>query len=661
MGGREREREREREKLQTLKSKKACGPDGIMNEMLKNIDKKFQSAILKLFNLVLSVGFFPEIWNRGLITPIYKNGDKFDPNNYRGICVNSNLGKVFCNIMNTRLMSFLTKHNVLSKSQIGFIPKQRTTDHIYTLHTLIDKHINQNKNKLFACFIDFQKAFDSIWHDGLFYKIIESGIGGKTYDIIKSMYSGNMCSVKIGKMRTEYFTQGRGVRQGCNLSPGLFNIYINELATTLEKSSVPGVSLHNEEVKCLLFADDLVLLSPTAQGLQQSLDLLEHYCQTWALTVNPKKTKIMIFQKRSKTQDIQPKFKIGTQQVEYCTNYTYLGIKLNSTGHFNDAVHELRDKAHRAFYAIKKHIQTEIPTRIWLKLIECVIEPIALYGSEVWGPLTNHDFTQWDKHPIETLHAELCKILLHVQRKATNNACRAELGKYPLIIKIQKRAINFWTHLKLSDPLSYHYQALQCQDMSSRNPLTQLVQRLRSQTCTNPSNTAQEHTSSPITPNLITKQSKQNYIAYWQTQTKTQSKMQCYLALNRPYTTAEYLSTVTDLQLKPTLTKYRLSEHSLATETGRHPAEQRLCCHCSLNEPETELHFLTKCEKFKYIREFCLPKFEIVTKGSFSKLSDEEKLPILLGEESKSSTLAAVYVSACHTLRDSQGHTHTIS
>ena len=92
-------------------------------------------------------------------------------------------------------------------------------------------------------------------------------------------------------MRTEYFTQGRGVRQGCNLSPGLFNIYINELATTLEKSSVPGVSLHNKEVKCLLFADDLVPLSPTAQGLQQSLDLLEHYCQTWALTINPQNPK----------------------------------------------------------------------------------------------------------------------------------------------------------------------------------------------------------------------------------------------------------------------------------------------------------------------------------------------------------------------------------
>ena len=67
------------------------------------------------------------------------------------------------------------------------------------------------------------------------------------------------------------------------------------------------------------------------------------------------------------------------------------------------------------------------------KIIEYVIEPIALYGSEVWGPLAKQDFTQWDKHPVDTLHAEFCKIPLYVQRKTTNNACRAELGQYPLI------------------------------------------------------------------------------------------------------------------------------------------------------------------------------------------------------------------------------------
>ena len=143
-----------------------------------------------------------------------------------------------------------------------------------TLHTLVD--IIQNNTKIYACFIAFQNAFDSICDTGLFYKVIESGVGGKTYDIIKSMYNGNTCSINICKKITEFFNQRRGLRQGCNLSPALFNIY-NELATILENSSAPGVSLHNSEIKCLLFADDLCLLSPTAHGLQQSLDLLEQY------------------------------------------------------------------------------------------------------------------------------------------------------------------------------------------------------------------------------------------------------------------------------------------------------------------------------------------------------------------------------------------------
>ena len=162
--------------------------------MLKNSTPELQRAVLKLFNLVLSSGCFPDIWSRGLLTPIHKSGDKLDPNNFRGICVSSNLGKVFNSILNNRILTFLNEHNVLSKNQIGFLPNHRTTDHIYTLHTLINQHVHQTKNgKIFACFVDFKKAFDSIWHEGLYYKLLQSGVGGKAYDIIKSMYSGNKC------------------------------------------------------------------------------------------------------------------------------------------------------------------------------------------------------------------------------------------------------------------------------------------------------------------------------------------------------------------------------------------------------------------------------------------------------------------------------------
>ena len=163
--------------------------------MLKHSTPELQTAVLKLFNTVLSSGCFPDIWSRGLITPIHKSGDKLDPNNVRGICVNSNLGKLFSSILNHRMVNFLNKHSVLSPSQIGYLPNHRTTDHIYTLHTLINKHVKQTKNgKIFACFVDFKKAFDSIWHDGLYYKLLQSGVGGKVFDIIKSMYSNNKCA-----------------------------------------------------------------------------------------------------------------------------------------------------------------------------------------------------------------------------------------------------------------------------------------------------------------------------------------------------------------------------------------------------------------------------------------------------------------------------------
>ena len=236
------------------------------------------------------------------------------------------------------------------------------------------------------------------------------------------------------------------------MSPTLFNIYIDELANSLQNSDGPGLMLQDTEVKCLLFADDLVLLSPTQQGLQHHLNILENFCQTWALKINPQKTKVLIFQKCSGLQGKTINFKIGNTKIDQTNNYTYLGITLTPTGNFGLAVKELKEKAKRAFYAIKKSIKLELPIRIWIKIFHSVIEPIALYGSEVWGPVTHNEFPNIDKHPTEALHAEFCKSILRVQRKTPNNACRAELGQYPLIITIQKRALTFGQYLKLATP-----------------------------------------------------------------------------------------------------------------------------------------------------------------------------------------------------------------
>ena len=159
----------------------------------------------------------PQPWCHGLITPIFKCGTKSDPSNYRGICISSCIGKLFCSILNQRLLKHVDLNNILHKSQIGFLANNRTADHVLTLRTLIDKYVHCHKEKIYACFVDFRKAFDSVWHDGLLYKLSKVNVQGKFYSLIKSLYSKATCSVRIENNKMRSFQYVRGVRKGCKV------------------------------------------------------------------------------------------------------------------------------------------------------------------------------------------------------------------------------------------------------------------------------------------------------------------------------------------------------------------------------------------------------------------------------------------------------------
>ena len=183
--------------VKALKTKKACGIDKISNEIIKSRIFLICSVLTKLFNVILRSGFFPESWSMSIITPIFKSGSRSNLENYRGICVSSCLGKFFCSIMNNRLPNYCEKKNIIHAGQIGFRPGYRTSDHIFTLRTLVDKYVHDvPRGKIYACFVDFKKAFDSIWHKGMLYKLLQVGIGSNFYRIIKDMYSKTQCSIK---------------------------------------------------------------------------------------------------------------------------------------------------------------------------------------------------------------------------------------------------------------------------------------------------------------------------------------------------------------------------------------------------------------------------------------------------------------------------------
>ena len=169
----------------------------INNEMIQAILNHCPEAILHTFNTILRTGGDINKWCVSLLVPIHKKGPKNDPNNYRGIALMSCLAKFFYSILNARLLDFCKRNNVLSPTQLGILPGNRTSDAHIIIHNLINKYCHKKGKWIYGCFVDFSKAFDNLPRDLLFEKLKNIGITGKFYDILKSIYENDKISIKI--------------------------------------------------------------------------------------------------------------------------------------------------------------------------------------------------------------------------------------------------------------------------------------------------------------------------------------------------------------------------------------------------------------------------------------------------------------------------------
>ena len=197
---------------------------------------------------------YPQIWAIGIISLILKDGDDEDPNNYRAITVINSLAKVLAIMINTRLEKWCSEQDIIRREQIGFEKESRPADHLFVLKTLIDSYNNKGK-KVYACFVDFQKAFDSVWRTGLFYKLIKNNMSLNFIKLIQNMYEKTNCSIKLKNGTSRSFQTCRGVQQGCILSPRLFNIFINDIPPLFRNDCDP-LKLGDETLSCLMYADD---------------------------------------------------------------------------------------------------------------------------------------------------------------------------------------------------------------------------------------------------------------------------------------------------------------------------------------------------------------------------------------------------------------------
>ena len=610
--------------VRKLKNNKATGVDDIMNEMLKVSNNEILELYKALFNRILKDEIYPLNWNYSLTQLIYKEGEKDDPSNYRGISLSSNLGKLFNSILVTRLNKYLEENNIIRKEQGGFRKDHRTSDHIFILQTLIQKY-TKNKGKLYGCFVDLKKAFDSVWRKGLIHKLREIGINQKTVNLIENIYNTTYTSLIYKNKILPEIQTTKGVKQGDNLSPLLFNIYVNDLPKEIEKGDTQPLKLNNQNINSLMWADDIVLLSETKEGLQNCLNNLHNYCQIWKLEVNLKKTKIMIFRVKG-IKINNEKFYLGILPLQRTREYTYLGISLNTTGSMKLVSEKLTDKARRAWFAILKIFwkskQRNIST--YLNLFDKVIKPIVLYSCEVWGMEEKIPNNVINLHTsCELFHIKCCKNILGVSKKTTNIATLAELGRYPLYIDIHKKMIKYFLRFETLEKGRLLYESyieqINEQLNNQKNWLSQIKDILNQNGFTfvfnsNETDCSEEKSHKTYKlANEIHKRSKeifeQKILCHLEEKRdKSEGKLVFYSKLKSKYGKELYLE-LQNVKNRNVIRNIRISTHKLNIETGRYQGierDKRFCDLCKLNKTESEEHFLIECPIFDDERELFL-------------------------------------------------------
>ena len=445
--------------------------------------------------------------------------------------------------------------------------------------------------KVFAAFIDLRKAFDMIWREGLLYKLFNHKFPAGILKIIHSMYQDPCCSLKFKQGLSRNFISKCGVKQGDVLSPILFNLYIDDLITNLNKEQTEPVEIGDTSVSCLLYADDIILLSSTQGGLQKSLDVLEKFCTSWKLEVNEQKSKVIVFNSNGKSY--LNRFKFKNNIIETVKSYCYLGVTLKYTGNLNSSSKILMEKGRKAWFKIKKYIGLNNSCIFLEKLFDTLINPIILYGCEVWGAYCKFK----DTDPFEHLHIKFLKEILGVNSKTSNVACLAELNRLPLKVKILIQVIKFWEHI--TNSTNTLVNKIYC-NIPSNNRWVSTVQKWINELGFNYliTNTHNIKQNIPFLMQRIADQAIQNLHSSIRENRKLAFYNNIYNLNKRP----PYVDICKFKADRSTISKFRISAHSLAVERGRYsyiPKDKRLCVKCDTALIEDELHFFVFCPAYK--------------------------------------------------------------
>ena len=579
-------------------------------------------ALAALLNACARIGSLPPAWALSAITPIPKADSNTNVcNGYRGIAVGTLPAKLYAAILDRRLSNWAEGAGIRAAGQFGFRRKRSCAQAAFVLRTAIERQRAQG-GKLFACFVDFQKAYDTIPRELLWVKLQRAGLHGWFLQAVQALYADVPMCVSTATGCTAPFQSLVGVKQGCPLSPNLFGLYVDDIERTLlaDAAALDMPCMHDGmPVPPLLYADDLVLLSTSPEGLQKQLDALHAYSSSWGLTVNAGKTKVVAFGRRRSAASLTDAglvFTCGNDLLSIVDEFKYLGIQFHSSQAFCKAAAARAVSGKRAVHATRRRC-TELgllSPALHIRMFNTMALPVLSYGAEIWSP---HLVAAGQECDNTRVQMSFLRQMMGVRQSTSSLVVLAETGHRPLAVHWTLQLARFWNSILASDEGSLVQRALADSIALAGNAVGPLAQQPWAAQFA----AAMQSMSVPVdlqAPCQLRVGEVQESCTGWllrQFAAAQGTKIRHYFDVVRGGVAedclcpAEYLALLPQRARRRALAQLRTGAHWLAEETGRwqrQERQQRICVHCAAlgqQHIETVQHYIFACPRTAALRE----------------------------------------------------------
>lgn len=365
--------------LRSMKNRKSAGPDGIPSELLQLINDKNMGILVRLFNTIYNTGIIPPEMLTSTFICLPKRVNPRECSDYRTISLMSHTLKILLKIVHTRIRNKLEMD--ISSTQFGFRNGVGTREALFSLNVLTQRCLDVNQD-LYICFIDYNKAFDKVKHDQLIDLLKNKNLDRQDVRLISNLYYNQRATVKIGQETSEEMEIKRGVRQGCILSPLLFNAYSEQIILEALENETAGIKVNGVLINNIRYADDTVVIASNLEDLERVMNKILRCGGTYGLSLNIKKTKFMKISKNNNTNEI---LRVGSQAIERVKRYTYLGTLITENNDYTAEIKIRIEKARTNFMKMKKVLcSRDLTLGLKLRLTKCYVHSVLYYGVESW-------------------------------------------------------------------------------------------------------------------------------------------------------------------------------------------------------------------------------------------------------------------------------------